>query len=202
MNKREVRKKRTTDYFVLAACQIIENDGLNALSVRKVADIAGYHYATLYSYFKDVYELKFLAALKFMDDIYEYMLNFTKDMEFSSPVEHYLWARKAIAYFAFEHQDAYRLINFTYFGENTKNVISKLMQTKAAVLENTLFDNSSEFLGISKQRAQLLHTIVRSIFHSYFTGYSEKRFEKNKDDVVKNYGAEIKEIFEIFRSAS
>lgn len=202
MNNKDLRKKRTVAFFVSAACQVIEDEGLNALSVRKVADLAGYHYATLYSYFKDIYELKFLAALKFMDDIYVYISNFTKDVEFESPLAHYQQIRKAVSYFAFEHQDAYRLINFTYFGDNTPEVISKLIESKASLLEGEAFRKTAEQFGISKKRAELLNIIIRSIFHSYFTGFSEKRFQKDKDEVIKIYMLEIKELFEIFKRAS
>lgn len=200
-SKRDIRKKRALGYFIDAACQIIEKEGIQYLSVRKVADIAGYHYATLYSYFKDIYELKYYVALKFMDDIYAYINNFTNGIEFETPLARFQQIRKAIAYYAFEHKDAFRLINFSYFGKNTPNVISKLMESKTTVLESQAFQKAAEFCGIPKKRADLLNVIIRSIFHSYFIGFSENRFKKDKDEVVKIYMAEIKELFDIFKDA-
>ncbi|MBN1150043.1 TetR/AcrR family transcriptional regulator [candidate division WOR-3 bacterium] len=198
-SKREIRKKRTLGYFVDAACQVIEKEGIQYLSVRKVADIAGYHYATLYSYFKDIHELKYYVALKFMDDIFEYIARFTKDVVFETPLDRFQQIRKAIAYYAFEHKDAFRLINFTYFGKNTPNVISKLMESKTTRLESQAFQKAAEFCGIPKKRADLLNVVIRSIFHSYFIGFSENRFKKDKDEVVKIYMSDIKELFDIFK---
>lgn len=47
-------------YFIDAANQIIENEGIESVTIRKVADIAGYNSATLYNYFNDLNHLLFL----------------------------------------------------------------------------------------------------------------------------------------------
>ncbi len=40
-----------------AAKQIISSEGVECISARKIADLAGYSYATIYNYFKDLDEL-------------------------------------------------------------------------------------------------------------------------------------------------
>ena len=44
-------------YFIQAAKEILKGEGLESMSVRNIADQAGYSYATLYNYFKDVKDL-------------------------------------------------------------------------------------------------------------------------------------------------
>lgn len=57
MVKNKVQELRMKGYFVDAATEIIRGEGLVCVSARNVAERAGYSYATLYNYFKDIQEL-------------------------------------------------------------------------------------------------------------------------------------------------
>jgi AcrR family transcriptional regulator len=61
-NKQSIKSQRVKSYFILAAKEIIVSEGVENISVRKVADKAGYAYTTIYNYFTDVNEL--LKAVK------------------------------------------------------------------------------------------------------------------------------------------
>lgn len=56
-NKQDIKFQRVRTYFVQAAKEIIQNEGVENISVRKVADLAGYSYTTIYNYFTDINEL-------------------------------------------------------------------------------------------------------------------------------------------------
>lgn len=62
--KKRLQKKRMMRYFIEATRTIIEQDGLDALTIRKVADLAGYNVATLYRYFKNLDSLIAFTALQ------------------------------------------------------------------------------------------------------------------------------------------
>ncbi len=64
--KKNLRRIRTMRYFIDAAQTILEQEGLNGLTIRKVADLAGYNSATLYSYFDNLDHLAFYASLKYL----------------------------------------------------------------------------------------------------------------------------------------
>lgn len=53
-------------YFIDAAQAILEEEGIKGLTIRKVADKAGYNSATLYSYFENLEHLTFYASLKYL----------------------------------------------------------------------------------------------------------------------------------------
>lgn len=55
-------------YFIQATREILKGEGLQHLSVRNIAEKAGYSYATLYNYFKDVQELVFLCVQDFQEE--------------------------------------------------------------------------------------------------------------------------------------
>ena len=50
-DKKTIQKRRMMGYFIEAASQIIEEEGMEGVTIRKVADIAGYNSATMYNYF-------------------------------------------------------------------------------------------------------------------------------------------------------
>ncbi|MBN2263533.1 MAG: TetR/AcrR family transcriptional regulator, partial [Prolixibacteraceae bacterium] len=59
MKNKQIQEERMKGYFVQAAKDILKSEGIKAISVRNIADRAGYSYTTLYNYFKDVNDLVF-----------------------------------------------------------------------------------------------------------------------------------------------
>ena len=51
IDNKTIRKKRMRRYFVEAAKKIIQEEGIDGVTLRKVAKGAGYNGATLYNYF-------------------------------------------------------------------------------------------------------------------------------------------------------
>ncbi|MHB1392234.1 MAG: TetR/AcrR family transcriptional regulator [Clostridia bacterium] len=70
-DKKSLKRERIKMYFLEAAKEIIINEGYEKVSVRKVADIAGYSYATIYNYFADLNELMWEVKEIMIKDLYE-----------------------------------------------------------------------------------------------------------------------------------
>jgi len=70
LDKKELQRKRMLTYFVEATNEIIEKEGLKNVTIRKIADIAGYNSATLYNYFENLDHLIFFASMKYFKDYY------------------------------------------------------------------------------------------------------------------------------------
>ena len=64
MDPKEIRKKRTLIYFIEATQALIEEEGIDHLTIRKIAARAGYNSATLYHYFDNLDQLITYASLK------------------------------------------------------------------------------------------------------------------------------------------
>lgn len=73
MDKREKKHKRTQEYFAETAKEMIIRDGIAGVSVRKVAEEAGYSLGTVYNHFKNLDDLLWLTRNFMIDDIAEYM---------------------------------------------------------------------------------------------------------------------------------
>ena len=68
MVKNEIQEHRMKGYFIEATKEMLKGEGLKSISVRNIAERAGYSYTTLYNYFKDLSELIFLCVKDFQDE--------------------------------------------------------------------------------------------------------------------------------------
>jgi AcrR family transcriptional regulator len=66
-------------YFIEATREIIKGEGLRGVSVRSVADRAGYSYATLYNYFKDINALIFECVSDFQKECEDFVISETQN---------------------------------------------------------------------------------------------------------------------------
>ena len=68
IQKLSIKKRRVMIYFIEAARQLMSSDGIQALSIRGIAEIAGYNSATLYNYFEDLQHLTLFASMSYLRD--------------------------------------------------------------------------------------------------------------------------------------
>ncbi len=66
--RKEIQEQRMKGYFIEATKDILKGEGLKNISVRNIAERAGYSFATLYNYFKDVKELVFYCVKDFQTE--------------------------------------------------------------------------------------------------------------------------------------
>lgn len=113
--RQEIKKQRMKTYFLEAAIQAVKNEGADQLTVRKVADAAGYSYATIYNYFKDLnallWETRQLMILELVEAVKSKMSAPVKDKEDIKKV-----FKIYMGYF-FENPEVFR---FFYFYPLTK----------------------------------------------------------------------------------
>ena len=72
-NKQNIKKKRVKSFFLEAARDIIISEGVANVTVRKIADITGYSFATIYHYFSDLNELLLETKTLMIHDMMDYM---------------------------------------------------------------------------------------------------------------------------------
>jgi AcrR family transcriptional regulator len=68
MDKKQIQSERIRGYFIQAAKELLKGEGLRSVSTRSVAEKAGYSYATLYNYFKDINDLVFECVKDFQSE--------------------------------------------------------------------------------------------------------------------------------------
>ncbi|SKA45718.1 DNA-binding transcriptional regulator, AcrR family [Chitinophaga eiseniae] len=68
MKNKALQEQRIRGYFIEATKEILKSEGLKSVSVRNIAEKAGYSFATLYNYFKDAKDLVFLCVQDFQEE--------------------------------------------------------------------------------------------------------------------------------------
>lgn len=104
-DRKQMYRQQTMSYFINAALEIIEEEGIDSLSIRKTAEKAGYNSATLYHYFSDFEELRIFSAMKYLDqyakDLPAYLEPVTR------PLERYLKIWECFCLHSFSHPDIF-----------------------------------------------------------------------------------------------
>lgn len=87
----EAERSKVITSFIRAAAQIIDDDGVDQVSIRKVATLAEYNSATMYLYFKDLDELITLACISFLEDYYRELVVSHSDQLSSEALYYHTW---------------------------------------------------------------------------------------------------------------
>lgn len=72
-SSQSVKNERMKSYFIQASKEIILKEGVEGVSVRKAAELAGYSYATIYNYFADLNALLLEVKAALIRDVVNYM---------------------------------------------------------------------------------------------------------------------------------
>ncbi len=108
---KEIQKLRIMSYFVRATNKIIETEGIDSVTVRKVANMAGYNPATLYNYFENIDYLVGFASIKYLNEYHKSLLDEVEKVE--DPLERFLKVWEKFCFFSFRKPKIYRAIFFT-----------------------------------------------------------------------------------------
>lgn len=127
MNKKhsEIKRKRIMNYFLNAAEKIVKRDGIENLSIRNVADEAGYNSATLYNYFENFEQLTAFVVIRNMS---EYLKKSMKILDnITNPFNDYVSLWQIYCLPSFENPSI-----FTYaYSSNEKTMNNIQSHTKA-----------------------------------------------------------------------
>ncbi|MCX6147281.1 MAG: TetR/AcrR family transcriptional regulator [Candidatus Kapabacteria bacterium] len=85
MGNKEIQEERMRGYFIQSTKDILKGEGIKNISVRNISERAGYSFATLYNYFKDVKELIFLCVQDFQDECLEHVIMRSSNIESGLP---------------------------------------------------------------------------------------------------------------------
>lgn len=65
-SKKEKKVSRMRRYLIETTEELIQEDGFQSVTLRKIGDETGYNTATIYNYFKDLNELLLYSSVKFL----------------------------------------------------------------------------------------------------------------------------------------
>jgi len=114
-DRAKIKQQRIIKYFIEAADEIINQEGVGAVTIRKASDLAGYTSATLYNYFDNLQHLVFLATMKHLED---YNAALPKQLAgVDNSIERYMAVCRCFAEYSFSEPEIYELLFFTHSDE-------------------------------------------------------------------------------------
>lgn len=119
--RREQKRKRVMAYFINATIELMEEIGIENLTIRKVAERAKYNSATLYNYFDSLDELEMFASVKCLNEYVK--TSQIKYSEGKSMREWYLGEWRCFCEQAFRHPRIYDFLFFSPLGETNMTEI-------------------------------------------------------------------------------
>lgn len=186
MVKNVIQEQRMKSYFIEAARKMIRSEGVRSISIRSVADYAGYSYATIYNYFRNIKELIFCTANEFVTELDEFIesRNITEEKgreRIKSLTSAY------ISYFV-QYQGIFDLFFIEKMPEISSN--QKLSEIVYHYLDNLLMEDweilakENKLTGKEVAKITLLH---HSFVHSLLLFYMNRRIPSNYKEFMENY---------------
>lgn len=110
MKNKKIQRKRMMLYFINAADELIHQEGFEELTLRKVADRAGYNSATLYNYFENLDHLIFYASMRNIKDYTLALSSYIVDSK--NAMDQFLKVWECFCDYSFDMPEIYNAIFF------------------------------------------------------------------------------------------
>ena len=192
MDKLNIKKRRVMMYFIEATQELILNVGIENLSIKKIADTAGYNTATIYNYFEDLEELILYSSI-------DYLKIYLKDLksEINSnmkAIEMYETIYKVFVHHSFEKPEIFHTLFFGKYSYKLEKIIKKYYEifpdditgqtdiTKSVLVEGNIHNRDLPVIKqmikegsiLEEEAPYIMEAIVR-IHQSYLENILQQR---------------------------
>lgn len=173
MSRSELQTRRMYNYFIEATEEVIRKEGTKNITVRKVADLAGFTGSTIYNYFDEFSHLVFFASMRLMEGYNEDLADYMSKAEDS--LEKYFLAWDCFYKHSFLKPDIFNIIFLSDLGSNPNELINRYYtiyenelnrlpeQLRFIVLENDLFSRNHSLLYDAVKDRNISQTQIDSL---------------------------------------
>lgn len=112
MEGKELRIQRTKEFFIEAACEIIESDGMEMLTIRNIAKKAGYNSASMYSYFDNLAHVTSIAGDRFVAQIVKIVLKECEERKPENPLVKWALLYELLALYLIANRNIFHCLFF------------------------------------------------------------------------------------------
>jgi AcrR family transcriptional regulator len=190
MDNKEIQRQRMIRYFIDAAKEIIKEEGVKGVSARKVGDRAGYSYATIYNYFKDINTLLTYCIFEFLEDCYKYMMEF-KNNEIDPREQIVDYAAAYFKYFT-QNPDKFKLIFLEELGEAPEELMKNTMVPSVGILLRENLVKCADKDYIKKEDVKILQDLIGFSVHGKLLFLLQGRSTESLEDILDSIKNEIK----------
>ncbi|MBU1219646.1 TetR/AcrR family transcriptional regulator [Myxococcota bacterium] len=204
MSKQEARRLRTMGYFISACRELIENEGIKGVSARKVAEKAGYSYATIYSYFKDMDTLIAYVILEYLNESAQCV---KKAMEgIDDPLTALLASVSAYASYYCKYPDRFSMVftqhDFNLSPENLpEEMAAALFFPEIARIHALYVSKILKPRVASVEKIELLSSVASSFLHGAISFFIYREPLKDTDKLITMIVSGYRHILEVSESS-
>jgi len=161
------------EFFIEATEKVIENEGVENVTARKIADLAGYTSSTIYNYFEELNHLIFFGSLRFLNDYIEDLSVYIEKE--NEPMEKYLSTWECFCKHSFNNPQIYNIIFIANLGSEPNELLKRYYkiyqndllklpeEIKMLVLENDLSKRSKGMIVKAIESGKVSNEMVDSI---------------------------------------
>lgn len=192
MDKLNIKKRRVMMYFIEATQELILNEGIENLSIKKIADTAGYNTATIYNYFEDLEELILYSSI-------DYLKIYLKDLKSEiksnmKAIEMYETIYKVFVHHSFEKPEIFHTLFFGKYSYKLEKIIKKYYEifpdditgqtdiTKSVLVEGNIHNRDLPVIkqmikegSILEENAPYIMEAIVRIHQSYLENILQQR---------------------------
>lgn len=211
LDSKDIKKKRTLKIFIEETRKLINEVGIDNVTIRKVAEKTGYNSATIYNYFDNCNQLIFFASLDFLGEYSQAMPAYIADAE--DEKERFILMWECFCKFSFENPKIYYSIFTEHIGDESKvlmdnyfKIYPKKLQTadeslvpmlrspdlseRASVASQALINNNL----LSKETAKNMDNMITYIYHGLLTLMINKRTTHTAESALETITKHIRTI--------
>ena len=119
LSNKELQKLRMMSYFIKSAISIIDDEGMDKLTIRKVAKNAGYNSATLYNYFENLNHLTFFCSIRYLSYYAKELPKYLSEAK--DELDKCIQVWRCFSKHSYTHPKIYRTIFFSGLSSETIN---------------------------------------------------------------------------------
>ena len=186
---KETRRERTKREFIVASKQIIESDGISNVSARKVGELSGYSYATIYNYFKDINTLLTYVSLDYLQEAFKYTTQ--DDTSIKNPLDKFIHYTKRYMTYMTDNPSIFHLIFVNDLGESIPDMEDEIQPSISQKLKETLLElNTNRF----KLSFDVTYELIAASIHSKILFFNTKRGFYTRQEMFHQIEKEIREV--------
>lgn len=200
-SRKEKQRQRMYRYFIDAATEIVDEEGASNLTVRKIAQRAGYTSSTVYNYFKDLSHLKFFAMIRYTNDYVEELPIYIEKGH--STIEKWLYTWECFCKHSFEKPEVYSILfmeNLSVFPKDLlveyydiykDDLVGLPADIKPIIMEQSFSKRSTMYIQtavdegfIQEKDIQYISDVTLMIWKGMMSTHINQRFQLTTEEAM------------------
>lgn len=177
---KDKRKEMIRTTFIDSCKEIIESEGYEQVSARKIGEISGYSYATLYNYFNDINELLAYACIDYIEDSYNKVVS--EEIETWHPFDRLLEYMKRYYLYMVNNPSIFKVIFINDYGSITSELSQQLNPKVVIKMHQTIHECDLNHIKIPL--SQLIELLASSLHAKIFFQVFNRTANTKEQDIV------------------